>query len=917
MKDYSLFTLLAFWCCWASMPAQAQDTEPTAYYFTLLDEETREPLIGATIRYQLHPSDPLRGAITDAKGQAKIHLKAAKYSFTFSYVGYQTQRLNLKLVSNKYFQIQLKPDNTILQEVVVTASESKGITSASRIDTQAMSHLQPSSFSDLTALLPGGLSADPALGVANTLRIREASQASELGFSSLGTSFVVDGVPLDTDANLQTISATRPEHDKRDITSRGVDMRTLSTDNIESVEVIRGIPSVRYGDVSTGVVRIKRKEQASPLEFRFKADLKSKLFYVGKGLRLSEHYLLNLNLDYLDSKVDPRNRFENFKRITASTRLKASYPLSQGQLIWQSSLDYTGTLDRVKRDPEASELNDRYKSSNRSVALRSSLRYITAYDWGLRNLSLTPSVRAQFDKVEQTRDVYLNMPTAIPNSSETGSADAIYLPNHYISELTIDGKPLNAFVQLNSQWAFQSRGLRHLIDAGAEYSYSKNKGRGQIYDVNRPPSPTMTTRPRSFRAIPALQKASVYLEDKLSLQLTAQHQLELEAGVRGITLLGMDKEYALQHKIYWDPRINLLFDVINTPLAADRLVWRLGAGWGILSKFPTLAQLYPDKRYYDLEELNYYHPNPAYRRLVLYTQVYEKNSHALKANRNRKWEIRTELSWNKYRLSLTYFQEQSKSGFRSLTEPLRIHYRKYDTSGLDPHTLTDKPQLEDLPVSPEVYFVAATNMSNGYGLNKEGVEFQLNTPRYPKLHTRLTLTGAWFKTTHRDQLSEWYNPGIVLDGKQLPYMARYHWNERKEFQSFNSSLMFDTYLPKLGLSFSTTIQSQWMSLTKIAPRNHIPIEYMDKEGAIHPYTEADQTDPELQWLMLRESSSSNSCIPHAFLVNFKANKNFGKRMNLSLFVNKIMSYTPSYTRHDIRIHRSVSPYFGMELNFKI
>ncbi|MGL5260902.1 MAG: hypothetical protein ACRC9P_00765, partial [Bacteroides sp.] len=80
---------------------------------------------------------------------------------------------------------------------------------------------------------------------------------------------------------------------------------------------------------------------------------------------------------------------------------------------------------------------------------------------------------------------------------------------------------------------------------------------------------------------------------------------------------------------------------------------------------------------------------------------------------------------------------------------------------------------------------------------------------------------------------------------------------------------------------------------------------------------ADQTDPELQWLMLRELSSSNSRIPHAFLVNFKANKNFGKRMNLSLFVNKIMSYTPSYTRHDIRIHRSVSPYFGMELNFKI
>ncbi len=48
-----------------------------------------------------------------------------------------------------------------LNEVVVTASESKRATGASIVDRTAMKHLQPSSFSDLMELVPsGGKSAD-------------------------------------------------------------------------------------------------------------------------------------------------------------------------------------------------------------------------------------------------------------------------------------------------------------------------------------------------------------------------------------------------------------------------------------------------------------------------------------------------------------------------------------------------------------------------------------------------------------------------------------------------------------------------------------------------------------------------------------------------------------------------------------
>ena len=39
----------------------------------------------------------------------------------------------------------------------------------------------------------------------------------------------------------------------RNHVSYGVDMREIPTDNIEKVEVVRGIPSVKYGELTSGL----------------------------------------------------------------------------------------------------------------------------------------------------------------------------------------------------------------------------------------------------------------------------------------------------------------------------------------------------------------------------------------------------------------------------------------------------------------------------------------------------------------------------------------------------------------------------------------------------------------------------------------------------------------------------------------
>ena len=64
----------------------------------------------------------------------------------------------------------------------------------------------------------------------------------------------------------------------------GVDMRSIATDDIQEVEIVRGIPSVKYGDLTSGLVKITRRRGGNNLSARFKADMNSKLFLCGKRI---------------------------------------------------------------------------------------------------------------------------------------------------------------------------------------------------------------------------------------------------------------------------------------------------------------------------------------------------------------------------------------------------------------------------------------------------------------------------------------------------------------------------------------------------------------------------------------------------------------------------------------------------------
>ena len=336
-----------------SCSASAQPAAGGKVVFEVTDS-LHTPLAYATIALKAHADGKMYAATTGLDGKCVFTLPADMYDAGITFVGYEPRHMSVAAVEarDQYHTVRLRIASVSIQDVVVTASESKGVTSSSVIDRKAMEHIQPSSFADLLALLPGGSSSSPVLSAPNTIHLREIGISNDdYATSSLGTSFVIDGAPMRNDANMQYIPGADQLLERKLFINKGVDMRSISTDEIQHVEIVRGIPSVEYGDLTSGLVKIERKRGGKALTARFKADMDSKLFSVGKGFEIPDRGLtVNIGADLLDSKADPRNKLENYKRMTGSLRIHKTWDASPDHtLALGTNLDYTGSFDKSTR----------------------------------------------------------------------------------------------------------------------------------------------------------------------------------------------------------------------------------------------------------------------------------------------------------------------------------------------------------------------------------------------------------------------------------------------------------------------------------------------------------------------------------------------------------------------------------------
>lgn len=209
----------------------------------ITEEKTNTPLPGASIIIK----GTYLWAVSNQNGDFTIQgVQEGKCNLEVSFLGYVTTTIRVDIRSNvKGLTIQLKENTLALDDVVITAQAPKSeLNTTLIIGSNALEHLQVSNVSDISALLPGGKTKVPDLTTNNVFSLRDGG--STVGNATFGTAVAVDGIRMGNNASFGNMS--------------GIDTRSIAVTNIESVEVITGVPSAEYGDLNSGMINIRTKK---------------------------------------------------------------------------------------------------------------------------------------------------------------------------------------------------------------------------------------------------------------------------------------------------------------------------------------------------------------------------------------------------------------------------------------------------------------------------------------------------------------------------------------------------------------------------------------------------------------------------------------------------------------------------------
>ncbi|MGL4333306.1 MAG: TonB-dependent receptor [Bacteroidales bacterium] len=872
----------------------------------VIDAENHEPVIGATVYIDALAS----GTLTDMNGIFVIALPAdsSPFSLEVRYLGYRTAKLAVVPPVKDLLIIRISPESYKLKEVNVMA-ESKSELSNYKIKKSALEYIQPSGISDILQLIPGNLLSDGSLSQNQQISMRQAGSDAS---TALGTSIVIDGTPQTNNANLQAFRGEATQHVKN--VNGGIDLRTISTDHIEEVEVVNGIPSVKYGNLTSGAILIKSKAGVSPWTVRAKIDPLNKVVYTGKGFKLpGKTGNVNIGIDWAQARPDVRNELEKYNRLTSQMLYSNQIKRDNQLFSLRARLNFTNSMDRKKNDPNL------LKKGEEVEATFSRWDFSTEGKWWIngtfmKSLSANVSASQTRDIFQNKRIVALNNQSAIPAEGIEGEHEGTYLPSEYISEYTIAGRPLLIFGNLISESFAKTGQWKHRITMGGEIDYEKNKGKGIIYDASLPPSPG--SRKRSFDEIPGLGKWAVYVEDRINRQ-AGNHNLMLQGGFRLTGLFNADKSYTAGNRVYPEIRSNFKWELPSQKIGNNRFATFIEGGWGQHYKMPTLGYLYPEDTWHDIVALNYFSQTPENRLVIMNSQRRDRSNKELKPALNNKFEIGAGITSDDFLVTGKLFYEILNNGFVNNTVYEPVVYNKYD--GLK-NPVNGRPALSDFNMVSDTLIKSYSRPVNGDRVVKHGVEYRIIFPKIKPIHTTIKVNGAWFRTIYDTSTPVQYIPSYVINGKPYPYVGIYEWSQGNEKEQVNTTIWANTHLPAQRIIFSCALQIVWHTSNRTLPFSGKPLAYMDKSGNITPFTETDAADPVKSMLIRRFSDNyfTPTTTPVSMGLNLKATKEIGKHLTISCFVNRIWDYNPMYrTNLDTNSRKWSVPFFGTEIKLTI
>lgn len=861
------------------------------------------------------------GVSTDLEGKFRFTgTKGTEYTLNVSYLNHVDKEVKVKAGSPEPLVIVLEEQSYEFAEVVVMADYKKNQGSTAVINQQALEHIQPTSVADVLSLIPGGLFRESSATGFNRISLRQSGSDDN---TSLGMAVVMDGIPQDNDGFRASIPGlSTDEYSDRLGMNRGIDLKTLSTDHIRKIEIVKGISSAKLGNLSSGVIQTTSKIGITPAQLRMKVDPLTKLIYLGKGFRISPKMgYLHTGIDYTSVYDDRRDPMSKYSRLTGQVTYNNSVDVGDKTLFLFFKLSEVYTLNQAKED----ELTQDYNESFRNKYSRTGASFkAQMYDLGkiVDNVEFIASADYTYDLIDRNRLVQTGTPLPSPLATEEGESEGIYLPSTYYSPFQIENKPLSLLTQLNAESLFETRSFRHKVIYGLSWKRTKNYGEGVMVDMTRPPYPGNNeyVRPVPNRSIPALSVGAAYAEEQLK-HSNRWFDFELNAGVRFTQMFNLDTKYTELRKLQVEPRINAALS-FNIDLAGGKSLRNMFRfGFGQENKLPTLDYIYPDRVYKDMIVLNAYtKQDDPFNHLITYTKIYDVTNNSLRPNRNTKYEAGWDVEYEGYSLSLTFFKEHSDRGFESVAEYSPVRYTRY-VDPIDGQPIVGRrPEKEDYVADPYATFVDMDIVRNSMKVEKKGLEYLLRFPKIIPLSTTVEINGAYYDTRYSSGAPLQYHPAFRDDDRPQPYVGIYRRQDITRQRIFNTNLWFNTNIPRYKMIFTTFFQFIWLNEEMRINGDEYPSAYFDTDGRMHTVDDRilqSIKDGHTVWRhyhIYKEDFSET--LPVSLTVNFKVTKEFSRMIRASFFVNNILDINPLYkNRYNQNVRVWQKSFFGAEMTF--
>lgn len=821
------------------------------------DKETGKAVEYATV--VLENSE--QWAVADANGYFEIkNVPTGENKLSASYLGYVTVTKVLAIKADiSGLVIELVEDNLRLESAVVTAKDNtNSATTARTIDRTALDHIQMMNVSSITGLLPGGTTSSGSLTSEQTISLR--------GGGSFNTSVEVDGVRMSNNASFSSTS--------------GVSTNNIASSNVESVEVITGVPSVEYGDMLSGVVKINTRKGRTPWQITMTTSPSTKQVSFSKGFGLGttkngwSRGVINASAEYAKSVAQKMSPYSSYDRkqisLSYSTQFAKGFFSDKPIRLTAGVTGNLGGFDN-KTDPDRL-LDEWYVGKDNAVRGNLSVNWLLSRKW-ITNVELNASV-SYGDKKERQNERYMNATasTSIHATKEGyyiaspwvdggGNEAVLIAPGTYYTVMGWDDRPLNTRVNLKANWARNFGKVTNKVKIGADWTADKNFGIGRFAED---PAKAPSWREYRYCDVPMMSGLAFYAEESFLLRTGDDSYLNLIAGIRNDNTIIPSSAYGTTSSL--SPRFNAKYSFF-TPASRGNSVFRelsVRASWGVAVKQPSYSILYPVPFYRDYDSFTstVASDGTAYKSIYVMPRYVQYNAD-LRWQRSQQAELGVDLDIAGVRVALAGYYTKTIDSYTSAdtfapftysyTYPANVQglpipaedriYSIDKTNGMV--TVSDKNGVHaPIPIEPEVRtkFESMPIQINSINPSTRiGLEWVIDFPKIKAINTTIRLDGNFYssRSVYANLEADYSDNNTNADGTMYRYLGWYYGGRSEtngsESRSVNNNLSIITNIPKVGMVISLRLEASLHSYSRSLSER--------ADGSARSFVMADKNDP--------------------------------------------------------------------------